>query len=301
MADPKRVFLCYSREDRDSARALFERLEAAGFEPWMDRPPEKDGGSIPPGEFWPKEIRARIREADYFIALFSSASRGRQSYAQVELKQALALLGRRKDGGFLIPVCLDDCPLPNVEVGAVSLSRLHAIGPPNALDRVVHSLTESRSGNAPLDIVEANRDWLVLAFGVALGLSLSTGDSGPDGARTREAARARGVAWGVRLFVPPGQWWAGVLEVRSRRGANVVTLTPLACVIFYVLSRAHGADRESGRAQDLQGFRSAAAISSERKELTQSAWTRPRFGSRSPGSVRSFTRRSRPSASRLRR
>jgi hypothetical protein len=62
------VFVSYSRSDADVADRLSDRLEAAGYEVWIDRE------GIPGGTQWRQQIVRAIKKCDYFIILLSGDS-----------------------------------------------------------------------------------------------------------------------------------------------------------------------------------------------------------------------------------
>jgi len=101
------VFLAYVVEDSARALRLYERLEAAGFDPWMDKK------KLVAGQNWPRAIEGAIETADYFVAVLSRRSTVKRGTFQAELRYALdcakdALL----DEIFFIPVRLDNCLVP---------------------------------------------------------------------------------------------------------------------------------------------------------------------------------------------
>lgn len=103
----KRVFLAYGIEDVELVEALFEKLERAGFHPWMDR------RKLLPGQNWPKAIERAISLADFFIPCFSQQALGRPSRFHAELRFALERATEWPlDYPFVIPVRLEPCRLP---------------------------------------------------------------------------------------------------------------------------------------------------------------------------------------------
>jgi hypothetical protein len=109
------VFISYVREDSGEVDELQKRLEAVGIPVW------RDTSSLWPGEDWRAKIRGAIsRDALVFIACFSSHSAARQqSYQNEELLLAIDQLRRRRpDDPWLIPVRLDECDIPEHDLGA---------------------------------------------------------------------------------------------------------------------------------------------------------------------------------------
>ena len=108
------AFISYIREDAGEVDALQHALEAAGVRVW------RDTSDLWPGEDWRARIRDAIsRNALVFIACFSR--RGvmrRKSYQNEELAIAVDQLRlRRPDVPWLIPVRLDDCVIPDLDIG----------------------------------------------------------------------------------------------------------------------------------------------------------------------------------------
>jgi TIR domain len=96
----------------------------------------RDTSSLWPGEDWRAKIRAAISsDALVFIACFSTHSAARQrSYQHEELLLPIdQLRQRRPDDPWLIPVRLDDCDVPDFDLGAgrtlASINRADLFGP----------------------------------------------------------------------------------------------------------------------------------------------------------------------------
>jgi hypothetical protein len=97
-----RVFISYAREDGDLASRVFDALQKAYFEPWLDR--ESLGG----GDDWDKRIEADLNASDFALVLYTPAfCRKTDSYVNKEVAQACnrALKVR---GSFLIPLRTND-------------------------------------------------------------------------------------------------------------------------------------------------------------------------------------------------
>jgi nucleotide sugar dehydrogenase len=99
-----RVFICYAREDKNSALNLYNSLRSWDCEPWMDTE------SLLPGQEWHSAVRKAIRASRYFIPLLSSRSVGKKGYVQKEIKEALNMLDEFPEQEiFVIPARLDEC------------------------------------------------------------------------------------------------------------------------------------------------------------------------------------------------
>jgi hypothetical protein len=109
------AFLSYVREDSAAVDRLQQLLEAAGIPVWRDTDTE-----LWPGEDWRLKIRQAItRDALAFIACFSSNSTRRTTSSQnEELTLAIEQFRlRNPDAPWVLPVRLDDCVIPDVDIG----------------------------------------------------------------------------------------------------------------------------------------------------------------------------------------
>jgi hypothetical protein len=101
------VFLAYGKEDQAAVEELYDALEAAGFNPWMDV------RKLLPGQNWPRAIESAIETADFFVACFSTNSVNRRGGFQAEIRYALDCARRAPlDEVFVVPVRLDACRVP---------------------------------------------------------------------------------------------------------------------------------------------------------------------------------------------
>jgi TIR domain len=102
-----RVFLAYALEDRRMVQLLYDELQNAGFEPWMDT------AKLLPGQNWPRAIQRAIEVSDFVLINFSHRSVEKRGHFQAELRYALDLANRVPlDDIFLVPVRLSDCEVP---------------------------------------------------------------------------------------------------------------------------------------------------------------------------------------------
>ena len=103
-----RVFLAYAEEDRATVKKLYDELQKAGFEPWMDT------AKLMPGQNWPRAIQQAIDVTDFILVNFSHRSIGKRGHFQCELRHALEVAERMPLGEiFLVPVRLSECDVPN--------------------------------------------------------------------------------------------------------------------------------------------------------------------------------------------
>jgi TIR domain len=96
-AEATQVFLSYAREDRASAQALAAALGADGHGVWWDR--ELEGGSD-----FAAEIERQLAQTRVAVVLWSAAS-VQSGFVRDESSRA-------RDSGKLLPVRIEDVPLP---------------------------------------------------------------------------------------------------------------------------------------------------------------------------------------------
>lgn len=101
------VFLAYVEEDRPAVLRLYDRLESAGFLPWMDC------RNLLPGQNWPRAIEGAISTSDFFVACLSQRAVGKRGMFQSELRYALDCAKRTPlDSVYFVPVRLEQCRVP---------------------------------------------------------------------------------------------------------------------------------------------------------------------------------------------
>lgn len=148
MATKRRIFLAHGSEDKTEVRRLYADLKRRGFDPWLD---EED---LVPGQIWNEEIPRAIREAGVFLACLSSRSAGRIGYVQNEFRLALAALSERPAGSiYLVPVRLDDCEIPDLQLPdrGLSLRQLHWVDlwRHGGLDRLARAIEQALANRRP--------------------------------------------------------------------------------------------------------------------------------------------------------
>lgn len=127
------VFISYAKEDRDTARRLYDDLRNDGITLWFDEE------ELLPGQDQKLIIADVIRKSRFFIALLSSKSLTTRGFVRKEMEIALDMLGELPaDGIFIIPVRIDDCKpmnesllrlypadlFPSYEVGLAKILRV---------------------------------------------------------------------------------------------------------------------------------------------------------------------------------
>jgi hypothetical protein len=139
MAKPIQVFLAHASEDKQRVRELHMKLEAKGFKPWLDVI------DILPGQNWKTEIPKAIHSSDIFVACFSNASVAKKGYVQSEFKLALVSYSDRPPGQiFFVPVKLDDCEIPTLQMPEVGIDVAHfqwvELSQTDGFDRLVKAI-----------------------------------------------------------------------------------------------------------------------------------------------------------------
>jgi hypothetical protein len=102
-----RVFVAYVVEDAERVMSLVDGLERAGVRTWMDRL------RLLPGQNWKRCIERAIETSDFFIACFSDSAVTKRGQFPYELRYAMRCAERMPlDDSFIIPVRLEECPVP---------------------------------------------------------------------------------------------------------------------------------------------------------------------------------------------
>lgn len=110
MPDRKlRVFLCHASQDKPIVREVYQQLRGEGWiEPWLDK--EK----LLPGQDWDLEIEKAVEAADVVIVFLSGNSVTKEGYIQKEIRKVLDVADEKPEGAiFVVPLRLDDCPIPS--------------------------------------------------------------------------------------------------------------------------------------------------------------------------------------------
>jgi hypothetical protein len=94
-------------EDFPLAVRLYHGLEAAGFDPWLDRM------KLLPGQNWRGAIDRALETSDFVIACFSEQSTQKRGQFQYEVRIALRAAERMPlDDVYFLPVRLEKCEIP---------------------------------------------------------------------------------------------------------------------------------------------------------------------------------------------
>lgn len=88
-------------------RALYCRLKADGFAPWLDEE------ELLPGQDWHERITAAVRASQVVIVVLSKKSVNKEGYLQREIREALFAAEEKPEGSiFIIPVRLEEVEVP---------------------------------------------------------------------------------------------------------------------------------------------------------------------------------------------
>ena len=109
----KHVFISYCHENKTIVDRLCENLISRGIKVWLDR------NALEPGMRWKPAIQQAIHQGTYFVACFSKESNAReQTYMSEELALAVEKLRERHfDKVWFIPVKLNECEIPGIDIG----------------------------------------------------------------------------------------------------------------------------------------------------------------------------------------
>lgn len=101
------AFISYGWNDKERVEAVCRRLAKFGLTIWMDK--EK----VLVGQRWKLAIAKALRESEFFIVFISANSVNKRGFFQKEIGQALEICEEKlADDIYIIPVLLDDCPVP---------------------------------------------------------------------------------------------------------------------------------------------------------------------------------------------
>ena len=108
-----KVFISYVKENTEIVDLLCQELKSHRIEVWRDQ------DDIDPGLRWKQEIRRAIQQGGFFIACFSKEYTARdKTYMNEELIIAIEELRQRStDRAWFIPVKLNDCDIPDRDIG----------------------------------------------------------------------------------------------------------------------------------------------------------------------------------------
>jgi TIR domain/SIR2-like domain len=102
-----KVFICHASENKEIAHSLYKKLDAAGFDPWLDKE------NLYGGDKWDEAIIDAIeQEIDYFLVLQSKDLENKvEGYVNKEIAEALERQKKFRGANFIIPVKIEECKL----------------------------------------------------------------------------------------------------------------------------------------------------------------------------------------------
>lgn len=109
----KKIFVSYVRENTEEIDRICKRFKIEGIDYWLDR------DQIEPGKIWKQAIKDAINDGAFFLACFSKEFVAKnQSYMNKELLLAVDILTTKPyDSGWLIPIKLSPCEIPDIDIG----------------------------------------------------------------------------------------------------------------------------------------------------------------------------------------
>ena len=143
MPDKVKIFISYARVDAEPVAEIYRRLEAAGYDPWIDTE------HLLPGVRWREKIEQALREADFFLLCLSAQSKDRRGFIQKEIKTALDLWEEKlHDDIYFIPLRLEDCELPD-QISEIQCVNWFESGAWERLEKALRIQSEKLIGNRP--------------------------------------------------------------------------------------------------------------------------------------------------------
>jgi hypothetical protein len=125
------IFISYARLDVVVVQEIYKVLLRQKYIPWMDI------HSIRGGDNWLRAIFKAIDECEIFLAVLSNNSVSRRGVIQRELKKALDKWdGMLPDDIYIIPLRIDDCPIPELLKGFQVIDWNNGKGKKKLLDAI---------------------------------------------------------------------------------------------------------------------------------------------------------------------
>ncbi len=112
--DKKSVFVSYVRDNSADVNRICDVFRKSGIVYWLDR------DQIEPGKIWKQAIRDAIANGAFFLACFSDQYEKRaETYMNEELLLGVDILRTKSyNSGWLIPIKLSPCEIPQLDIGA---------------------------------------------------------------------------------------------------------------------------------------------------------------------------------------
>ena len=127
MQPPKKIFVSYSRKNRDVAEKLVKAMREAGLEVWFDK-------QIESGQDWDEVLEQRIIEADNLVVILSKTS-VQSDYVKNEIFFA------KNNNTTVNLIRIEECNLP------LAIARMHYIEAIKDFDGGVASLISDITGD----------------------------------------------------------------------------------------------------------------------------------------------------------
>jgi hypothetical protein len=153
----KKVFISYSRANRDFAEKLVESLRSKGLEVWFDK-------QIRTGKKWDEVLEQQIREADNLVIVLSKHS-VQSDYVKNEMFYA------QQNNTTVNLIYIEDCVLP------LAMARMHYIdfssNYDEAVDRLVsdinyNDIDQSIPETLTRAVKKTSRKWIIIGIVGAL-------------------------------------------------------------------------------------------------------------------------------------
>ena len=146
--EPVKLFLSYGREDFEAVSDLYDRLEALGLRPWMDK------RDLLPGQRWREIIPRQVQQSDLVLVCLSPQSVDKRGFFQREIRTALdAWKDKLQADIYLIPVRLAVCEVPE-EVGEFNWVDLYDKNGWKLLLRAIEAAARGLSRAVPVELAE---------------------------------------------------------------------------------------------------------------------------------------------------
>lgn len=132
-----RVFLSHAPADGEIVRAFAAGLQGHGVEVWWDREPASGEGNLV------EQISRGLERADFVVFFMSSASLSRR-WTTIELNYAITHRLTSAGGARIVPVLLDEVPIPSVLTADHPYIDLRGRDVRTAVERMMHTIRQSR-------------------------------------------------------------------------------------------------------------------------------------------------------------
>ncbi len=125
-----RIFLSYASENKPQVDEIYDRLQALGFEPWMDK------RDLLPGQAWQREISRALKASELVLVCLSQHT-SKAGYVQREFRLVADALQEMPENIIhTIPVRLEVCELPE----QFAFLETCDVFEPNGFDRLVQAM-----------------------------------------------------------------------------------------------------------------------------------------------------------------